>query len=129
MPGNKNIYSALLLFALAVYIIGMICVPMMEIDAAQYASIAEQMVRQHSYLQINHLDGNYLDKPPLLFRLSVFSILGFGSTGFAYKLPSVLATCLAIYSTYRFTKLYYTVEVAKSSWVDPVELPGILCYD
>jgi hypothetical protein len=37
----------------------------MNVDAAQYASISQEMLRNHSYLQVMDLQYDYLDKPPL----------------------------------------------------------------
>ncbi|MEO0008670.1 MAG: hypothetical protein RJA20_2866, partial [Bacteroidota bacterium] len=42
----------------------------MDVDAAQYASIALEMTQNGSWLQVMHRGADYLDKPPLLFWLS-----------------------------------------------------------
>ncbi len=107
------IYPALFILTAVVYLIGMFCIPMMEIDAAQYASISEQMIREQSWLQIKHMESEYLDKPPLLFWFAAAFIRVLGYHSFAYKLCSVLASGLAVYSTYRFSRLYYSQDVAK----------------
>jgi len=121
--GNiEKIYFLLLMLIIGTYATSMY-IPIMEIDAAQYASISEQMLDNKSFLEIRHRDFEYLDKPPLLFWLSALSIKLFGVSSFAYKLPSVLALILAIFSTYRFSRLYYNREtsilaalVLASSW-------------
>jgi 4-amino-4-deoxy-L-arabinose transferase-like glycosyltransferase len=41
----------------------------MDVDAAQYASIALEMTQNGSWLQVMHRGTDYLDKPPLLFWL------------------------------------------------------------
>ncbi|MFK7970603.1 MAG: ArnT family glycosyltransferase [Bacteroidia bacterium] len=109
-------YAAILCFGLAmiVYLLGMM-VPVMEVDAAQYASISQQYLHESSYLQIKHRDFEYLDKPPLLFWLSAASIKAFGVNSFAYKLPSVLALLLAVFSTFRFSKLQYDTRTSISA--------------
>jgi 4-amino-4-deoxy-L-arabinose transferase-like glycosyltransferase len=87
-------------------------VDIMEVDAAQYASMSLEMLQTGSFLQIFEEGADYLDKPPLLFWLSSFSLSIFGIHTWAYKLPSVLFCLLAIYSTYRFTLIYYGRKTA-----------------
>ncbi|MEM6831205.1 MAG: glycosyltransferase family 39 protein, partial [Bacteroidota bacterium] len=84
----------------------------MEIDAAQYALISMEMGFTKSFLEVYQQGNDYLDKPPLLFWLSSASMLLFGLTNFAYKLPSVLIALLGIYSTYKFAKDYYGQDKA-----------------
>ncbi len=91
---------------MVVYIIGLF-VKVMDVDAAQYASISREMLERGSFLQVLHRGENYLDKPPLLFWLSALSFKLFGISTFAYKLPSFLFTLLGVYSTYRIAKLLY----------------------
>jgi 4-amino-4-deoxy-L-arabinose transferase-like glycosyltransferase len=97
-----------------VYIAGLF-VQLMEVDASQYGSISLEMLRNHSYLVVKHRMQDYLDKPPLLFWLSSLSFSFFGVHDWAYKLPSLLFSLLAFYSTYRFAKLYYSETVARIS--------------
>jgi 4-amino-4-deoxy-L-arabinose transferase-like glycosyltransferase len=84
----------------------------MEIDSVQYANISREMLQNKSFLQIFDQGKDYLDKPPLLFWLSSLSMYLFGLNDFAFRLPSILMAILAIYSTYKFTLLYYSNEIA-----------------
>jgi 4-amino-4-deoxy-L-arabinose transferase-like glycosyltransferase len=84
----------------------------MEIDAAQYASISREMLRSNQYLEIYDRGKDFLDKPPLLFWCSALSMKIFGITNWAYKLPALLFILLGIYSTYKFSLLYYTRQTA-----------------
>ncbi len=96
------------LFAVIAVVVGMgMFVPVMEVDAAQYASISKQMWQDQSFLQVIHRDINYLDKPPLLFWLSGLFMGVFGFSDFVYKLPSVLFSILGVVSTFRFAKHFY----------------------
>ena len=90
-------------------------IDIMDVDAAQFASIAREMVEKGSYLEVYHRGKDYLDKPPLLFWLSALSFRLFGFHNWSYKLPAVLALIGAVYFTYRFAKLYYTDRVAKNA--------------
>lgn len=103
---EKRLIQLFLAVAALVVFIGMF-IPVMEIDAAQYASIAKQMWQEKSFLQIFHRNLNYLDKPPLLFWLSGLSMGIFGFNDFAYKLPSVLFSILGVWSVFGFAKHYY----------------------
>jgi len=89
-----------------VYFFNML-IDIMDIDAAQYASISLEMLTNGSYLEVYHRGADYLDKPPMLFWLSSLSLGAFGINNFAYKLPAVLVIILGVYATYRFTLMWY----------------------
>jgi len=90
-------------------------VPLMDIDAAQYASISREMLERKSFLQFYDLGADYLDKPPMLFWLSGLSMSVFGIHDWAYRLPSLLFVVLAVFSTYRLAKLFYSETIARLS--------------
>ena len=94
------------------YLLGIFLVPLMDVDAAQYASISSEMLQRNSYLQLYDLGRDYLDKPPMLFWLSALSMKIFGIHDWAYRLPSFLFSMLAIYSTFRLALLFYKKEIA-----------------
>lgn len=87
----------------------------MDTDSAHHANIALHMHLTGDYVSLVDHNGDYLDKPHLLFWLSAFCYKIFGVTGFAYKLPSFLFTILGLYSTYRLGKALYNKEVGKLS--------------
>lgn len=82
-------------------------IDIMEIDAAQYASISREMAETGSYLQVYQRGHDYLDKPPLLFWLSSLGISLLGNTSLAYKIIPVLFLVIALWATYRFASLWY----------------------
>lgn len=88
-------------------------VDLMDIDATQYAEISREMAQTGDYLHIYDRGNNYLDKPPFLFWVSAASINIFGATNLGYKFPSILLALLAIYATYRLTKLLYEEKTAR----------------
>ncbi len=94
-----------------VYVIGLF-IDVMDVDAAQYAGMSREMLVSKHYLQVMECGKNYLDKPPLLFWLSSTSYAIFGISNFAFKLPSLLFAFLAIFSTYRLARLYYSFSTA-----------------
>jgi 4-amino-4-deoxy-L-arabinose transferase-like glycosyltransferase len=51
----------------------------------------------------------------MLFWLSAISLRIFGVYDWAYRLPSLLFAMLSVYSTYRFTLLYYQKTIAQLS--------------
>jgi len=109
---NTNIYIFYIVLCIIIYILGSLFIPLMEIDSVQYANISREMLQNKSFLQIFDQGKDYLDKPPLLFWLSSLSMYLFGLNDFAFRLPSILMAILAIYSTYKFTLLYYSTEIA-----------------
>jgi len=107
-----NIYIFYIVLCIIIYILGSLFIPLMEIDSVQYANISREMLQNKSFLQIFDQGKDYLDKPPLLFWLSSLSMYLLGLNDFAFRLPSILMAILAIYSTYKFTLLYYSNEIA-----------------
>lgn len=87
----------------------------MEVDAAQYAEMSWEMFTTGNYLQVFNLGQPYLDKPPLLFWLNSLSFFLLGISNFSYKLPSLLFVVLAVFSTYRLARLFYTEDTARLS--------------
>ena len=96
----------LLLPVLVIYLIGMF-IDVMEIDAAQYATMSLEMTQTGNYLQLHSRGEDYIDKPPMIFWTSALSFNLLGPGNFPYKLPSILFTILGLYSTYRLGRLYY----------------------
>ena len=86
----------------------------MEIDAAQYGTIALEMLQNMSILEVTYNGRDYLDKPPLLFWSSSLSFYLFGVSNFAYKLPSLISTIIACISIFHLARLYYP---DKTGWI------------
>jgi 4-amino-4-deoxy-L-arabinose transferase-like glycosyltransferase len=96
---------------LLVYFIGF-GINIMDVDAAQYASMSREMLRSGNYLHVYDTGIEYLDKPPFLFWISALSMKIFGINNFAYRLPSFLFALLAVLSTYKLAKLFYNQKTA-----------------
>lgn len=94
-----------------VYLVGMF-LDIMDIDAAQYASISLEMMKNGSYLEVLHRGEDYLDKPPLLFWISAFIFEFLWISNFTYRIVPVLVCLLGMYATYRLAKLFYDEKVA-----------------
>ncbi len=114
MISNRN-FAIVLTLCVITYLLGMVLIPLMDIDASQYASISREMLENKSYLQVFDLGIDYLDKPPMLFWLSALSMKLLGVHDWAYRLPSFLFILLAIYSTYQLALLFYSKDIAKLS--------------
>ncbi len=112
MSSEKKVFAFFTLAILLVYIINL-QIGVMEVDAAQYASIALEMLQTGSFLEIKDQGQNYLDKPPLLFWCSALFYKLFGISEITYKLPSMLFAFLGIYSTYKFSEIFYSQKVAR----------------
>jgi 4-amino-4-deoxy-L-arabinose transferase-like glycosyltransferase len=85
----------------------------MEVDSAQLAEISREWLLSKDWWKLSFLGEPYLDKPHLTFWLSGLSMKIFGVNSPAYKLPSFLFSILAVYSTYRFSALYYSPAIAR----------------
>ncbi|QQR85178.1 MAG: glycosyltransferase family 39 protein [Flavobacteriales bacterium] len=96
---------------LVVHALGVL-VPVMDVDAAQYASMSAQMLREGNWLQVFDREVSYLDKPPLVFWLSACSIHLFGQVAWAYKLPSVLFAFAGCWGVFKFTRLHHDGRTA-----------------
>lgn len=96
----------LLLPVLVIYLMGMF-IDVMEIDAAQYATMSLEMTQTGNYLQLYSRGEDYIDKPPLIFWTTALSFNLFGPGNFSYKLPSLLFTILGLFSTYRLGRMFY----------------------
>lgn len=79
----------------------------MDVDASQYAEICREMMQSGDYLHIYDRGGDYLDKPPMLFWTSAFSMRILGSNNFGYKLPSILFALWALFATYKLGRRLY----------------------
>src|SRR5450432_2852802 len=108
---EKKVFIGLISACVLTYLIGW-QIPLMEIDAAQYANISREMLLHKNFFQIYDQGRDYLDKPPMLFWLSSASMKLFGVNDAAYRLPSFFFSILSIYSTYRFSRIYYNERVA-----------------
>ena len=112
----------ILLFALCgfIYFLGLL-LPLMDPDANEYAGIAMRMYQHHDFINIISRSSitlkeyDYLDKPHLLFWLSALSFIIFGLHDWAYRIPSLLFTVLAAYSTFGLGRTLYNKEVGKMS--------------
>lgn len=102
----RAVYIVLFSLLGLAYLAGMF-VDVMDVDAAQYASMSMEMLQHKTWFVFTDGGGPYLDKPPLLFWLCALSFKVFGISNFAYKLPSVLFTALGVYATYGLGKQWY----------------------
>jgi len=85
----------------------------MEVDAAQYAAMARDMLAQDDWRKLYHSGLDYLDKPPLLFWLSALSFKLFGVANWSYKLPSILFAFMGVVATERFTRLHHDAATSR----------------
>jgi len=68
------------------------------------------MAQKNDFINIVRKGEDYLDKPHLLFWLSALCFQIFGVNGFAYKLPSLLFSVIAIYSTTRLGAILFNKQ-------------------
>ena len=97
--------------ATIVYLLA-IPVDIMEVDSAQYANMAREMLDSGDFLHVFDRGKEYLDKPPFIFWISALCYSIFGVGEFAFKLPAIVFALLGIYSIYRFTRIWYPERTA-----------------
>ncbi|MEZ4915453.1 MAG: hypothetical protein R2836_00540 [Chitinophagales bacterium] len=111
---SPKTYFILILLLFIVSFIGLF-IPIMEVDATQYASMSLELLQSNSLLQFTDLGKDYLDKPPLLFWVSRFFISLFGNTTIAYKMGSFILAWCSVYFLYRFVLLF--IKKLQPNWL------------
>lgn len=111
----NRFFFAVLVLCMITCISGIVLIPLMDIDASQYASISRELLEGKHILQFYDLGADYLDKPPMLFWLSALSLKIFGIYDWAYRLPSFVFAIIAVYATFRLAHLWYGKTVAQLS--------------
>ncbi|MDR2688622.1 MAG: glycosyltransferase family 39 protein [Azoarcus sp.] len=104
------------LLLLAAYIGGLF-VPLMNNDSAHHANIALHIHQSGEWTRLITQGQNYLDKPHLLFWLAAASFKLFGVNAFAYKLPSLLFSILAVHATIRLGALLHSAPAGRLAGV------------
>jgi 4-amino-4-deoxy-L-arabinose transferase-like glycosyltransferase len=101
---------------LLAYLAGAV-VPPLDGVSAEYADIALGILEGGKWTQFVTQGQEYQGGPPLLFWLTALSFELFGVSVVAYKLPSLLFSALAVYSTVRLGALLYNETVARLAGV------------
>jgi len=101
---------------LLAYLSGAVVAPLDGFSAG-YADIALALHEGGKWTQLTFQNQDYQTGPPLLFWLSALSFEFFGVSVVAYKLPSLLFSALAIYSTVRLGSILYNEAVARLAGV------------
>jgi hypothetical protein len=107
--------TILLWTALAVVVLLGLPLDLMEVDAAQYASMSIDMMNSSDWTIITERGRDYLDKPPLLFWASALSYSLFGVHNWSFKLPSVLAAFFGAWALFRLVLLHHPRPVAHTA--------------
>ena len=98
------------IFLIVTYIFGLL-VPVTS-DAGKYAAISRVIYETGDWINLQIHFEPYLQKPPLLFWITTPFYFIFGPTAFSFKLPVLLYSLIAVYSTYRFAQIYYAKKTA-----------------
>lgn len=92
------------------YIFGLLS-DVIDVDAAQYATISMEMIKSGDFFHVKERGLDYLDKPPLLFWISCLSYKLFGISSFTYKLPTFICSLLTLYFTKKLGEYLYDAKV------------------
>jgi len=104
------------LILVVAYLAGAV-MPPLDGASAGYADIALGIHDEGKWMQFMIQGQDFHGGPPLLFWLAALSFEIFGVNAVAYKLPSLLFSALAIYSTVRLGSLLYNETVARLAGV------------
>jgi len=105
-------YWLLLTLSVLVYFAGLF-VKLFENDSAQFAVMAMRMAQENDFINLIKDNQDYLDKPHLHFWFAALSFKIFGIHDWAYRIPGLIFTLIAAYSTYGLGRLLYNKEVGK----------------
>lgn len=106
---TENIF--LIGFLSIIYLLGLL-VPINDNDSAHHATIALNMFLNNDPISLVSHGDPYLDKPHFQFWILQLSFILLGVTTFAYKISSLLFTCLTLFSVYKLARLIYSKDVA-----------------
>ncbi|MCY1720534.1 glycosyltransferase family 39 protein [Prolixibacteraceae bacterium Z1-6] len=98
-------------FLLLTYIFGLF-VPVTS-DAGKYAAISRVIYETGDWINISVHYEPYLQKPPLLFWITTPFYFLVGPSEVAFKLPVLLYSVIAIYSVFKFARIFYSKRVAQ----------------
>lgn len=87
-------------------------VDVMEVDSAQYASIAREMLHNNQWLEVyehgqTYQSRGYPDKPPLIFWAGAVGMWLVGENNWGFKLLATLSSLLAIWAVGRWAALLF----------------------
>jgi 4-amino-4-deoxy-L-arabinose transferase-like glycosyltransferase len=106
------LYRLTLALVAAVHVAGL-PIPLMDPDAAVYATLAKTIAETGDYGNLYLVGRDWLDKPHFPFWVTALSFKLFGINTVAYKLPGLLFMAGAAAYTYRLARRLYTVGVAR----------------
>ena len=109
---RRSHYVLLFVLLGLVYLAGMF-VTLFENDSAQFAVMAMRMVQENDFVNLFKGPEEYLDKPHMHYWLAALSYLLFGINDWAYRIPTLMATALGVYSCYGLGKVLYQKEVGR----------------
>lgn len=109
-------WDAVLLAALCalVFLSCLGCAPLWDDDETRFASVAREML-QSGDLAVPRYNGGLADKPPLLFWAIAGSFAALGQNAMAARIPSGLASIVALLTVWQFAARLYSRDVARWS--------------
>jgi len=114
MSIDKIVYFFLAVMLFIAYMAGL-SADVIDVDAAQYATISMEMFASGDFLHVKERGLDYLDKPPLLFWLSCLSYKFFGISSFTYKLPTFICSLFTLFYTKKLGDYLYGGNVGNMS--------------
>jgi len=129
MRGKKGYALLLMSFFLLLYILPLGARHLFVPDETRYAEIPREMISTGDWI-VPHLNGlRYFEKPPLGYWVHAGSILLFGETNFAVRLPSAMAVGLSALIVYLLVGRGFRNKTEENSWpAIPAALVFLSCF-
>jgi len=86
--------------------------PLIDWDEATYASIARDTLRTGNWFVLTHFGVPWFEKPPLYIWITMGSIMAFGTSEFALRLPSAVLSIIAVLLLYLLV-----LELCDDAWL------------
>lgn len=77
------------------------------IDSGKYASVSKTIFETGDLIRLKIFDEPYDQKPPFMFWLAALSFKLFGTSNFAFKLPTFLFTLFGTFATFKLGEALY----------------------
>uniref|UniRef100_UPI003216BACE ArnT family glycosyltransferase n=1 Tax=uncultured Draconibacterium sp. TaxID=1573823 RepID=UPI003216BACE len=108
---EKVVNSLIGTFLLLTYVFGLF-VPVTS-DAGKYAAISRVIYETGDWINLSVHFEPYLQKPPLLFWITTPFYFLLGPSEVTFKLPVLLYSAIAVFSVFKFARIYYNKRVAQ----------------
>jgi 4-amino-4-deoxy-L-arabinose transferase-like glycosyltransferase len=84
--------------------------PLFDVDEGAFSQATLEMFQRNDFLSTTLNGSPRYDKPILVYWLQAVSVMAFGPTEFAFRLPSAICATLWALATFAFTRRFFGVD-------------------